>query len=72
MSKKLQYDTPSLKRKDQIQVECLYNASVDCNLRDMSDVWFCDRCGWNPKEALKRKKEIEQRFGLTDSKNETN
>lgn len=72
MNKKLQYDTPALKRRDQVPVVCLYNTAVDCNLRDMTDVWFCKRCGWNPEEAEKRKKEIKQRFGIDVSDDEIN
>lgn len=55
MGKNLKYDTDALKRKDQTPVTCLYNDAINCNLRDMSDVWFCNRCGWNPREQEKRK-----------------
>ena len=62
----LTYDTEAMKRKDQTTVICIYNAAVDCNLRDMGDAWFCNRCGWNPSEA-ERRKIANEMFRVTDA-----
>ena len=62
----LTYDTEAIRRKDQITIVCLYNAAIDCNMRDMGDEWFCRHCGWNPMEIDRRKKEKDDAFRVVD------
>ena len=48
-----------VKRKyDKNEVVCLYNDAIDCNFRDMTDTFYCRRCGWNPAEQAKRKMQM--------------
>lgn len=36
---------------------CPYNIGVKCNIGDSE----CARCGWNPKEAYRRREDLKQK-----------
>ena len=70
--KKLRYNSATQNRRDKVIVCCKYNKSIDCNRRDTKDEWFCEHCGWNPKEQAKRQEEdVRKRFLAVDYETES-
>ena len=70
--KKLRYNSPAQNRRDKVIVCCKYNKAIDCNRRDTKDKWFCEHCGWNPKEQAKRQEEdVRKRFLAVDYETES-